>query len=103
MLSDGLVGVQRGKFALDDGLCTLDGCVNEVLVHFLVCTVFLHALEVRFAGEGLHDLELFVPITHGRGVIAIERRDGLADTLKVGNLNLLLLRHEPMGDWLRDR
>lgn len=103
MLLHGLVRVQRGKFSFNDGLGSLDGCFDEVLVHFQLRTVFLDSLEVGFGREVLDDLEFFVPITHRPWVVPEEWANRLVDTLRVGHFDTFFGRYEPLVDLLGDR
>ena len=90
VLLDGLVWVQRRQFTFNDGLRTSDRRLHEVLVHFELRAILLHALEVRLAGEVLDDLEFLVPFAHGSGVVAKEWANSLAHSFKVRYFNLFV-------------
>jgi len=69
VLLDGLVRVERGELAFNNGLGPLNGSFHEVLVHFKLCSVFLDSVKVGFRWEVLNNLELFVPVTHRSWVV----------------------------------
>ena len=102
VLSDGLIWIQRGHFAIDYRRGTLYRCLDELLIQFDDCAVLLNSLEVRLARERLKSLELFVPLVVELWVEAEHRIDRLPDALEVGHLNLLLTGHDPVSDWLCD-
>ncbi len=103
VLSDWLIWVQRGKFSFNDSLCTWNGCIDKVLVHFHIGTIFLDSVHVGFSVKGSDSLEFFIPLPVWLGIATVGRCDCLAHCFRSGHLDLLLILDKPWVDCLSDR
>ena len=102
MLLHGLVRVQRRQLSFDDGLCTSGGRLQEVGVDLVDCSLLLDPLVDVFSWELVHDLELFVPVTHRFGIVAKQRRNRLAQVVCTRYFDGLLWLPDPWRRRHRD-
>lgn len=105
VLSYGLVGIQRCKFAFNDSLGALVCRLKEVIVYFADGSVLLHAHHEVLNREVPHHLELLIPLSGDLGVGAKQRIDGPPNILCIGDLDLLFSLGNPVVHflgWLSD-